>query len=133
MKVSFGDRIVSILAYFTFGMFSIIWLIYANLTKKRTSSFLAFNLYQAIFVSIVLFIFGYLYSIAVNLMSVIPFVGKFVHTFNIFFNETPLWFNFTLSGFIVTLLVLYLSFISLIGKRAHIPLISDIVKTNFGG
>ena len=133
MKISLSDRIVSILAYFTFGMFSLIWIIYANLTKKKTSPFLAFNLYQAIFVSIILFIFGYLYSIAVNLMSAIPFIGKFVQGFNLFFNETPLWFNFTLSGFIVTLFVSYLSFMSLIGRRAYIPMVSEIVKENFGG
>lgn len=133
MKVSLSDRIISILAYFTFGMFSLIWIIFANLTKKRISPFLVFNLYQAIFISIILFIIGYLYNIAINLMSVIPFVGKFVYAFNLFFNETPLYLSFTLSGFIVTIMVFYLSLMSLMGRRPYVPLVSDIVKENFGG
>ena len=133
MKISFRDRLISILAYFTFGMFSLIWIIFANLTKKRIEPFLAFNLYQAIFISIILFIFGYLYNISINLMSPIPFVGDFVRAFNLFFNETPLYLGFTLSGFIITLFVVCLSFMCLMGKKPNIPLISDIVRDNFGG
>lgn len=133
MRISLFDRIISILAYFTFGMFSLIWIIFANITKKRIDSFLAFNLYQAIFISIVLFIFGYLYDISTKLMSTIPFIGKLVISFDLFLNQTPLYFNFTLSGFLIALIVLYLSFMSLIGKKPYVPLISDIVKENFGG
>ncbi|MBR5304803.1 MAG: hypothetical protein IKU37_08265 [Candidatus Gastranaerophilales bacterium] len=133
MKITFTDRVISILAYFTFGMFSLIWIIFANLTKKRISPFLSFNLYQAIFISIVLFIVGYLYSIAINLISVIPFVGKLAHSFNLFFNETPLFLTFTISGFLVTLVVCYLSVLSLLGMRPYVPMISEIVKDNFGG
>lgn len=133
MKTPLSDKIISILAYFTFGMFSLIWIIYANLTKKRIDSFLGFNLYQAIFISIVLFVFGYLYAIAINLMSIIPFVGNFAKAFNLFFCETPMYFGFTLSGFLITLFVFYLSFMSFLGKKPYIPVISDIVKDNFGG
>ena len=132
MKISLNDRIISILAYFTFGMFSLIWIIFANLTKKRISPFLSFNLYQAIFLSVVFFILGYLYSIAINLMSPIPFIGKLAVMFDLFFNQTPLFFTFTFSGLIVTLIVLYLSVFSLMGKKPYIPFISDVVKENFG-
>ena len=133
MRISLCDRMVSILAYFTFGMFSLIWIIFANLTKKRISPFLSFNLYQAIFVSVILFIISYLYNIAINLISAIPFVGKMANSFNLFFNETPLFFTFTISGFLVTILVFYFSIMSLFGKRPYLPVISEMVKDNFGG
>jgi hypothetical protein len=133
MRISLSDRMVSILAYFTFGMFSLIWIIFANLTKKRISPFLSFNLYQAIFVSVILFIISYLYNIAINLISAIPFVGKMANSFNLFFNETPLFFTFTISGFLVTILVFYFSIMSLFGKRPYLPVISEMVKDNFGG
>ncbi|MBQ8634973.1 hypothetical protein IJ425_02320 [bacterium] len=133
MNPSILDRIISILAYYTFGIFSIIWLIFANLTRKRISPFLSFNMYQAIFLSIVLAIISLIYSIAINLLSIVPFIGKFAIWFDLFFNRTPLYFTFTVSGLLVSLLLLYFSFFCLIGKRPRIPLVSDIVNANFGG
>ncbi len=133
MAPSLSDRIVSVLAYFTFGIFSIIWIVFANLTKKPISSFLGFNLYQAIFVSIVLAVFSLIYSIAINLLSVVPFVGKFAELFDIFFNQTPLYFTFTISGLFVTLIISYLSILTLLGKKPYIPMVSDTVKASFGG
>ena len=133
MNASIADRIISILCYYTFGIFSVIWLIFANVARKPISSYLAFNMYQAIFVSILLAIFSLLYSIMFNFLSIVPFLGKLVVWFDLFFNKTPLYFTFTLSGLLVTLLILYFSLLCLIGKRPYIPLISEIVKANFGG
>lgn len=133
MRVSLLDRIVSILCYYTFGIFSIIWLIFANVTRKNISSFLSFNIYQAIFISIILAVISLLYSIALNFLSVIPFIGKIVVWFDLFFNKTPIYFTFTISGLLITLIILYFSLICLSGRRPKIPVISDIVKANFGG
>lgn len=133
MKQTLSDRLISVLAYCTFGMFSIIWLIFANLTRKKISSFLSFNIYQAIFVSFILAIISLLYGIAINLISIIPFIGKLAVIFDMVFNQTPLYFSFTISGFLTTLLVAYLSIIAFSGKRPQIPLVSDIIRANFGG
>ena len=124
MKIAYSDRLISILAYFTFGIFSLIWIIFANLTKKSITNYLSFNLYQAIFLSIVFAVISLIYSIAINLISVVPFIA---------INQTPLYFTFTITGLITTLILCYLSFLCLIGKRPHLPLISDIIKSNFGG
>ncbi len=133
MSVRFSDRIISILAYFTFGIFSIIWIVFANLTKKTMSSFLVFNLYQAIFISVVLAVISLLYSISINLISVIPLIGNFAEWFDVFFNQTPLYFTFTISGLLVTILVMYLSLMSLFGKKPYLPMVSDVISSNFGG
>ena len=133
MKPAFLDRIISILAYFTFGIFSIIWIVFANMTRKTMSSFLIFNLYQAIFISVVLAVISLIYSIAINLLSVIPFIGNFARWFDVFFNQTPLYFTFTISGLIISMLVLYLSIMSLLGKKAYLPIVSEIISSNFGG
>lgn len=133
MSPSLSDRIVSVLAYFTFGIFSIIWIVYANIVKKPISSFLGFNLYQGIFISVVFAVISLIYSIAINLLSLIPFIGKIALGFDIFFNQTPLYFTFTISGLIVTLIVTYLSVMSLLGKKPYIPIVSDVVRTGFGG
>ena len=133
MSPTFQDRIISLLAYFTFGIFSIIWIIFANMTKKTMSTFLSFNLYQAIFISVVLAVISYIYSIAINILSVVPFINNIARWFDVFFNQTPLYFTFTISGLLVTILVVYLSIMSLLGKKAYIPVISDIISSNFGG
>ena len=97
MNPAFSDRIVSILSYITMGIFSIIWLIFANLTNKRLSPFLTFNLYQAIFISIVLYIISFLYQIAIGFLNAVPFINTYIRAFDIFFNQTPLYFSYTVS------------------------------------
>ncbi len=133
MKPTFQDRIISVLAYFTFGIFSIIWIVFANMTRKTMSSFLVFNLYQAVFIAVVLAVISLVYSIAVNLLSVIPFIGNFSRWLDIILNQTPMYFTFTITGFFVTLLVIYLSVLSLLGRKPYIPFVSDIIASNFGG
>ena len=127
------DRCISILTYLTFGIFSIIWLIFANLTKKRISPFLSFNIYQSIFLSIVFAIISLIYETAINLLSVIPFIGNYIKEFYNFFNRSAIYLDFTLSSILLLLLLLYFTFFCLIGKRPTIPLVSDIVCANFGG
>jgi len=131
--VSITDRIVSVLAYYTCGIFSIIWIIYANVTNKRITPFLIFNLYQAIFLSVALAVVSLIYSISANILSVIPLIGGLVRRFDVFFNQTPLFFGFTISGLVVTIVLTYLAVMSLTGKRPYIPLISDVINCNFGG
>ena len=127
------DRIVSVLSYYTFGIFSIIWIIFANVTKRRISSYLSFNLYQAIFVSVFLAVISLIYSIAINFISVIPFIGNLAKSFDLFFNQTPLYYTFSISGLLVTILTTYLAIMSLLGKKPYLPVVSDIITSNFGG
>ncbi len=126
------DRIVSIMSYCSFGFFSIIWLIYVNLAKKPMSSFLVFNLYQAIFISIALAIISLVYNIAYGFMSVVPFLGNVVKIADIYINRTPIYFTYSISSLLVMLLLMYLSIMSVLGKRPYIPLISKMIRMNFG-
>ena len=132
-KVAFSDRLISIICYITFGFFGIIWLVFANVSKINITKYLSFNIYQSIFLSIALAVLSLLYSIAINLLSVIPFVGNLVYKFDLFFNQTPLYFSFTVSGLFVTILLLYLSFLCLVGLKPYLPLISEMINGNFGG
>lgn len=131
MTPKLSERLISVIAYFTFGIFSIIWIIFANVSQKKMSPFLIYNLYQAIFISIVLAFISFIYDIALNFMATIPFIGKFVVAFDLFINKTPMYFTFTITGLLITLLISYLSFICLIGKNPFIPIVSDIIKENF--
>ena len=86
MKISITDRVVSVLTYFTFGLFGIIWLIYVNVAKKHMNNFITYNIYQSIFISIIFSVFGYLYEFLLKIFSVIPFVGPIIQKLNIFFS-----------------------------------------------
>ncbi len=132
MKTAISDRLISILFYFTFGMFSLIWLIFSNVAKIRITPFVNFNIYQSIFISVIFAALSCIYSIFYDLILKIPFIGTLLYKINLFFFETPMFFTFTLSGLLITLLMLYISAMLLIGKRPYLPIISDIIKMNFG-
>ena len=132
-SVSLQDRIVSAIAYFSCGIFSIIWIIFANITHKHITPFLSFNLYQAIFFSVVLAVISLLYSIVLNILLVVPVIKHLIYWFDLYFNKTPLFSGYTISGSILLVILIYLIILSLMGRRPYIPVISDIVNINFGG
>lgn len=131
-KVSIVDRLISIAAYLTFGIASLVWIIFANIKKIRIGQFLSFNLYQAIFLSVILSAVTLFYDIVIDFTSELPFIGKLAFKFDILINHTP-FFSLTLSGLCVSVLILYLCLFSFLGIKARIPFISNIIETNFGG
>lgn len=133
MKIAILDRLISVITYFTFGMFGLVWLIFSHVTGKKNTQFLMFNIVQAFFISILLYAFSIIYDIAIGFISMVPFIGKYALAFNTFFVNTPMYFSFTLSALIITVFITYLSLLALLGKRSYIPFVSDIVQSNFGG
>lgn len=133
MNISLTDKIVSVLTYYTFGIFGLIWLVYAYLAKKSINSFCIFNIYQSIFVSVVLYIISLLWGIAIGFISVVPLIGKFMVSLDIFINQTPMYFSFTLSGFVLMVFLSYLAVLSFLGKKPFVPYVSNIIRSNFGG
>ena len=117
MNISLTDKIVSVLTYYTFGIFGLIWLVYAYLAKKSINSFCIFNIYQSIFVSVVLYIISLLWGIAIGFISVVPLIGKFMVFLEVFINQTPMYFSFTLSGFVLMVFLSYLAVLSFLGKK----------------
>lgn len=133
MNISLTDKIVSVLTYYTFGIFGLIWLVYAYLAKKSINSFCLFNIYQSIFISVILYIISLLWGIAIGFISVVPLIGKFMVSLDIFINQTPMYFSFTLSGFVLMVFLSYLAVLSFLGKKPFVPYVSNIIRSNFGG
>ena len=128
-----SDRIVSGITYFTFGIFGIIWLIYVNVAKKQMSPFVLFNIMQSCFITVLLAVIGYAYSIILNLILAIPVIGNMFKNFDLFFNGTPIYLGYSVSGLFMTILTFYLIIFSLLGKRPFVPFISPIIKANVRG
>ena len=127
------DRIVSVLTYFTMGIFGLIWLVFSYVTGRKINSFVAFNIYQSMFILAIFSIFSLVYNIALNLLSIIPFIGKIFVNIDIFLNQTPLYFGFSIVGLILTIFISYLALLAFLGRKPYVPCISDIVISNFGG
>ena len=132
MKNNFLDRILSALFYCTAGFLGLIYLIFAYLTKRTISDFMLFNIYQSLFISIFMYILSFVYGIFVNIMSVLPFAGKFVILADSYIFKEPLIFGCTLAGIVLLILTFYLITNCMIYKKPYIPFVSDIIKTNFG-
>ena len=134
MKVSVMDKILSFLAYYTFGIFSVVLLIFFCVTKKSMSSFLIYHIYQSIFVATVLACISGIYSFLFNMIMNIPFEMTFLKTalgnFDIFLNRTPILFAFSLTGFVVCVLITYLGIFAILGKKSYIPYVSDVITSN---
>ena len=133
MRVNLKDSIISLLAYVTFGFASLIWIIYANVTKKRISEYLQFNLYQAIFISILMAVVSLLYNIIIDFLSFIPFIRTVAKVFNEFFNLTPMFFGYSLSALLSLALIIYLCAFVVVNKKPYLPIISDIISANVRG
>ena len=134
MKISIMDRFLSFLAYYTFGIFSIVLLIFFCVTKKSMSKFLIYHIYQSVFVATILACLSGIYSFLLNMILSIPLEMAFLKTsltnFDIFLNRTPILFAFTFTGFFVFLLVTYLGVFAILGKKSYLPFVSNVIYSN---
>ena len=128
----FVDRTVSVLTYFTCGIFGIIWIIYVNFAKKPLSNFNRYNIFQSILVSLIFALFSYLFGIINKIGLSIPILGKIIEPVNLFFNGTPIYFGYSISGLIIVTVMGYLIIMSLLGKKPYIPVISEAIQANTG-
>lgn len=131
IRVQLMERIISALSYITFGIAGVIWVIVSYIAKNRMSQFCSFNVYQSIFFSFFLYILTLICGIAAGLLSAVPFLGKIINDFTLFFAQTPIYFGYTLWGLIIFVIVCYLSIFALLGKYPYLPFISDVIGSNF--
>ena len=79
-----------------------------------------------------MYILSFVYGIFVNIMSVLPFAGKFVILADGYIFREPIVFGCTLAGLVLLILKIYLIINCLMYKKPYIPFVSDIIKANFG-
>lgn len=135
MKQSLSDNLLSFIFYYTFGIFALVLLIFCSVTKKQTSDFLRFHIYQSLFIAVILACISSIYSFLLNLILNFPieivFLKKALLSFDLFLNRTPIFFTFSLTGLVVFLVVSYLAIFALLGKKSYLPYISDVVDSYF--
>ena len=125
-QISTGDRIISVLTYFTGGSAGFIFLIVFLILKKMPSKFLLFNIYQSIFISFGLFILSILYNLAMDLFIRIPFIKILANYINLAISA-PVFYGLSIAGLILFIVYLYMSVFSLMGRYAYVPWVSKII------
>lgn len=131
LGVQMLERIISALSYITFGMAGVVWIIVCYITKNQMSSFCSYNIYQSIFFAVFIYILSLFCSIVMGLLSAVPFLGKLINDFAIFFAGTPVYFGYSLWGLIIFLIICYLAIFSFFGRYPYLPFISDVIGSNF--
>ena len=132
---SMPERILSALAYFTFGFIGVLLIIASAVLKVPLKPFVKFNSYQSILLG---FIFAFLqitYDLIdglFQLFQIVPVLGKMLYSifqFIVYYLMSfPILFNFSLLSSAIILLLLYLTIATVLGKNPYIPLVSNAIK-----
>lgn len=125
------ERIVVSLSYLTMGFIGFIWLILGAFTKSQSSDFVRYHIFQAIFISISLFILNVLLGIINDVLSVIPFVKVLTQQIFYLFNA-PMFMNYSIIQMVMYLFIAYLMITSALGIYTYVPFVSDIISQNVG-
>ena len=128
MKTSIQDKIISGLTYLTFGLVGFIWLIITHIRRDRLSSFVKFNIFQSIFISILLYLTGLVLSILLNLVQIMPIIGPVTVNMAYFLSDYPIIFGQSIINFAKISLVFYLTIFSFMGKYGEVPWVSDNIR-----
>ena len=125
------EKILSILSYLTMGIVGLIWIIFANLSKNRVKYFLFYNIIQSIVISVLLAVFNLTVDIILSLLAKIPYLDWIAAILNIILTfEIVKIFNmsFTIIGFIVMLLIVYIIIGVILGRIFYIPYLTNIIQ-----
>ncbi len=123
------DRIISAGTYITGGLIGIIWQVFCSVRHKPVSRFLMFNIFQSVFLSLFLFILNLLLSFTVRLLIMIPLINKITNMI-ILALFSPVYYGWSVIGFIILTVFVYLTLCSLAGKYPYLPWVSKIITDN---
>lgn len=121
------ERIICAASYLTMGLAGFVYLIICALQRRYMQQFLKYHVFQSIFISVILTLFGMLWDILYNMLQLIPFISGLVNIIIslLSFQYFP---GFTVINLVILTFVLYCSITSLMGKYSYLPWISDNIR-----
>lgn len=132
---SMPERILSALAYVSFGVIGIILLIASAILKTSLKPFVKFNVYQSILIGFIFAALQVTFDLLaglLQLLNIIPFVGTILNSFFLFIvyylMGFPILFNMPILKLAVLGLIIYLTIMTFRGKTPFLPLISPSIK-----
>lgn len=130
-SVSIFDRLVSFISYLTVGWVGIFVLIIMYFRKRTPSRFLRFNVYQAIFISLLFFVISMGFELLFKFLSYIPFLNYLVAQISFLFNR-PVLFDYSAIQVFMIGLVFYMAGVSLLGRLPRVFWVSNIIDKSAG-
>ena len=121
-----SDKLISVFSYMTGGFAGIIWQIYCAVTKKHMTKFLLFNIYQAVFLSLLIYMSYLLLMMVYHLLVMIPFINVLVNSLY-FALLSPILYKWSLIELVLLIVYIYLMAFSFIGRYAILPWVSNII------
>ena len=125
-NITVKDRLISVISYLTGGLAGIIWQIICVIAKKPVTKFLLFNIYQSIFLSLLLYVINLLFGMVYFLLVKIPFIAILAN-YIYYAVYTPVYQGWSIVGLILTSMYVYLMLFSLLGRYAILPWVSNII------
>ena len=125
-NIKTSDKIISALSYLTGGFVGFIWLILCSVTKKYMNKYLLFNVYQSIFLALLIFFINLLLGVMYHLLVIIPFINRMV-SFVYSLIYSPVYFNWSIVGLIILGMYIYLMLFALLGRISYLPWVSNII------
>jgi len=132
---SMPERLLSALAYISFGAVGIILLIASALMKTNLRPFVKFNVYQSILIGFAFAILQVTFDLItafLQLFNYIPVIGTFLNSLFLFIiyylMGFPILFGMPLLKLIILILIIYLTIVTFRGKTPYLPIISNAIR-----
>ena len=125
-SIKISDKIISALSYLTGGLAGIVWQIYCAVTKKTMTKFLLFNIYQSVFLSLLLYFANLLFGMIYNLLVMIPFINILANSIY-FALYSPVYYRWSIVGLILFGMYIYLMLFAILGRISYLPWVSNII------
>lgn len=128
--ISIIDRIVSVITYMTMGWGGVIYTIILYYKRKQLSWFARYNIFQSIFLSLLLFCIHHVSMILFKLLSLIPLINYLVAQISFFFNR-PFIGEYSFIQTVVFGIIIYSVIMSAAGKYPRIYWVSRVIERTF--
>lgn len=125
-KVYGFERIISALSYLTGGLVGFIFFIIITSGRKQASKFLLFNIWQSLFLSMLIYFILLLLQFSLGILVMIPVLNVLLNMLHSFLTN-PVVYGFSISSGFVAVVYFYLILYSLLGKVAYLPWVSDVI------
>jgi len=128
MVTSVKERLISGFSYLTFGLVGFIWLIFSHIRNERMSPFLRFNIFQSIFIAIILYLLGIVFNIILGIVQIVPIIGPITVNIAYYLKDYPMVLGYSPIDFAKLALVFYLAISAFTGRYGEVPWVSDTVR-----
>ena len=130
-KISLEEIFVSALTYFTMGCGGVLYCIYKYFAKKKITSFVRFNIFQSIFLSLLYFCIALAIGLLMSFLLLIPGIKYLAAQISFLLNREVLG-AYSIMQIFVFGIVLYASILSALGKIPRIYWVSKIIDRQAG-